>query len=238
MIAKHLFLPVALIALCTCAAGSSVAAADTGEGGTSLKHPVHGHKADPIISSMYLPGMGLPAEWSIGDITFPDSYPPLSSLTEEEKYIIVGSRSSAWRTDSGLADWAGQIYSIVSRYYEQYGKVPDVLTPEAVRSIRGLESYPEDGLCEFLNPLTDEWPRLNAVSPSPGDVYIRPLTREEMDFYSSQVPTYRDIWFRGRQYDPECDEYIDAQLTGKVFYLRVYGWSGVILANFMYSWTV
>lgn len=216
----------------------AIASAATGEDGAALEHPVHGHDADPIITSMYVPGMGLPAEWSIGDLTFPDSYPPLASLTEEEKYMIVGSRSSAWRSDSGLADWAGQIYSLVSRYYQQFGKVPEKLTPEVVRSIKGFSNYPEEGLCEFLNPLTDEWPRLRSETHSPGDVYIRPITREEMDFYSSQVPTYRDVWFHQRQYDPECDEYIDAEPQGPVFYLRIYGHSGVIFASFMYSWTV
>lgn len=210
----------------------------TGTGGKALLHPVHGHNADPAINGMYTPSQGFPSTWSIGDITFPEDYPALSSLTEEEKYIVAGSESSAWRSDAGLADWAGQVYSIVSRYYDQYGIVPDELTPNVIRSISGMDRFNEEGLCEFLNPLTDEWPKLSAATPSPGDVYIRPLTREEMDFYSSQVPMYRDIWFKGRQYDPECGDYIDASLVGKVFYMRVYGWNGVIFANFMFSWTV
>jgi len=203
-------------------------------------HPVHGHKANPIFDSLYGPGHGYPADYSMGDITFdgPGNHPPASSLTNEEKYIIAGSVTSDYASDGGLSAWTSTIFAIVDAYYSQFGTIPDVLTDVEIRKIDGMQSIGDSNLREFLNPLTDQWPRLKATTASPGDVYIRPLTIDEMHHYAELSPNLKDDWFNGQSVNSETGEPAPAELTSHVYYMRIYGWNGVIFNNFQYRLAV
>jgi hypothetical protein len=230
-----LILAASVFAAITAWHGTALTATD--ENGAKLTHPVHGHKARSFIKYIYGPDHGHPSSWSQGDITFPESYPPVSALTEEEKYIIAGSDSSAWSRTAGLCDWVNSTQSMVAKFYDQYGYVPDQLTPAIVRSIQGMEQFGDENLRQYLNPLTDEWPKLKAAAPSPGDIYIRPLTADEISHYAGKSKNCRDIWIDGRWKDPSTGEYVPVKLDGKVYYMRVYGWNAVIYANFVFGFT-
>ena len=205
--------------------------------GLKLVHPVHGHKPSSNFDLVYGPGHGLSSAWTRGDLIFPEAFPLASTLSVEEKYIVAGSESSDWSETVGLCDWAGAIESIVARYYTQFGHVPEQLTPEVIRSISGYENIGDENLREYLNPLTDAWPRLSVASPSPGDAYMRPLAPDEITFFGSKMDLYKDVWLDHRFLNPGTGEYEPASLEGPVFYMRIYGWRDVVFANFMFAWT-
>jgi len=209
-------------------------------GAAQWTHPVHGHEANSIFDSVYGEHNGYPAEYSMGDITFdgPGNHPPASSLTAEEKYIVAGATTSDYGSDAGLQPWTSAIFGIVNNYYSQYGTIPATFTDVEIRKVRDMENASDSNLREFLNPLTDQWPRLNAATPSPGDVYIRPLSLDEMRHYAQLVPSLNDAWFNGRSISTETGELASAELTSQVYYMRVYGWNGVIFNNFQYALSV
>lgn len=203
-----------------------------------MRHPVHGHLGSHLIDLVYGPGHGLPASWSSGDLVFPESYPLASTLSEEEKYIIAGSASSEWDSQRGLNAWSNNVYSVVSKYYDQYGTVPAQLTPAVLRSIAGFESMPAENLREFLNPLTDTWPRLDARTAAQGDVYIRPLTQAEVGHFAGKSERYKRTFIERKVSDPQSGEVRPIELHGEIFYMRVYGSQGIIFANLMYTYTL
>jgi hypothetical protein len=198
-------------------------------------HPVHGHKAHSI-DHMYDEDGGLPASWSYGDITFTNKRAPVALLSEEEKYMIAGASSSELRA-VGLLPWETVIFIAVDRFYEKYGYVPSVLTPDVIRSIPGKERLAEKELEEYRNPLTDEWPRLDAKTPSPGNLYVKHLSKDEMQHFAEKAINWELEWFGHKKYMGEEKGYVAADLSSEVYYFRMYGAHGILCENFQYRMT-
>jgi len=197
------------------------------------EHPIHGHQANPRFDDIYCPDRTYPVEWTTGDLTFVEKLPEPSSLTEEEKYIIAGSVSSAYSNKAGLAPWKAAILSIVTRHYNEYGFVPGQLTPDVIRRISGCAKMSDDQLDEFRNPLTDEWPLIQARQHSPGDVYMRALKEDEILHFAKLNPAFEMMWIENRHYNPETNkDDLYLKPSGPIFYMRIYGWSEVIHNSF------
>jgi hypothetical protein len=194
-------------------------------------HPVHGHEARG--TEAYGPGMGLAESLSRGDLFFSNDWPEFDELSEEEQYIISGSVSSRYSSNAGLVPWTTVIFSLVSQFYDAHGYVPDVLTPDMIRSIPGHAPLTDDQLDEFRSPITDDWPRLKESSFSRGNIYIRPLDAGEMEEIASLVPRLQRAWY-GNELRVEGGK-VPVNLLTKVFYLRVYGDSDVIYTNLIYA---
>jgi hypothetical protein len=174
---------------------------------------------------------GLPSSWSFGDITFTNDKAPEANLTEEEKYMIAGAESSSLR-EGVLLPWETMVFVAVDRFYDKYGFVPTQLTSDVLKVIPGMEHTSDAALEEYRNPLTDAWPRLDAVVASPGDIFVKRLTSEEMKHYAGLADTLKSDWYGTRTF-PGTDK-APMRLTSGVYYFRMYGWHGVICENFQY----
>jgi len=195
------------------------------------KHPADGHPID----GAWMDCWGYPAaELSYDDITFMDKsvYPDFDSLSQLEQYMIMGVKSSERRADAGLPPWSTTISTWAMKYYDAYGEIPEVLTPDVVRTIPGYESYKDEWLEVECNPLTGEYPRLKAVEHSPGDCYLRILTEDEVDYFVENGLSY----LRPSPHGHELDEYIpslgSSERVTPVCYMRMYGYEGVLSNGF------
>jgi hypothetical protein len=103
------------------------------------------------------------------------------------------------------------------------------LTPDLLRQIPQLSQASDEFLSIYSNPLTGGWPRLNATSPSPGDLFIKPLDQEEMRYYANKSRTYTAQWYKGIEPGSPTPH---KKLDGKVWYVRMYGLHGVLCEQF------
>ena len=187
------------------------------------KHPAEGH---PVMDYWWVENCHFPpAALSINDLTFmpEDEYPDYDSLTQLELYMLFGVQSSARNANAELPPYSSTIFSWVMKYENAYGTVPDQLTPEVIRSIPGYEDIKDEWLTVERNPLTGEWPRLTAIEHSPGDFYFRALTDEEVVFFASNGFDYLLHPSGGK-----------AERTTPVFYMRMYGYDGVLSNGFKF----
>lgn len=193
-------------------------------------HPSYGYEPNSLRQTYGLPGHGLPASWTINDLVFLEDYPAAASLTSPEIYMITGSQGSSFGRD--LEPWYIVVQRHATNYYTKYGTMPDQLTPEVLAEIydTDVSSLDPELLDEIKSPLTGQFPRLNATQQSPGDLYIRPLTSDEMMFIGNQSQWNYDIWINHQSRDVETGEVEYIDLLG-VFYTRVYGLNDVILVD-------
>jgi hypothetical protein len=170
----------------------------------------------------------LAPECSIGDITFTRSFPDPSTLSSEELYILSGSTGSA--LGHPLKPWRKDVSRLVQALHVNLGYIPDQLTEELVRSVVCESSQVDDLWVEqFKSPLTGEFPRLDASEFSPGDLYIRALSEQEKQHIASFIDIYYSFWYDSAWFNPEEDMWEKAELSGDVYYVRIYGWNDVLI---------
>jgi len=189
-------------------------------------HPAAGH---PIAGEWHDEWHYPDASLSMGDLTFMprEEYPVFDELTQLEQYMLLGVKSSARSAEHGLMPWTDQIVSWVNKFHREYGYVPEQLTPDVIRSIPGYEEYADEMFDAERNPLTGDWPRLQAAEFSPGDLYIRPLTEEEISYFAEHGEKHLR--------DPGSWTGDDSMVRiSPVYYARFYGLNGVICNGFQY----
>jgi hypothetical protein len=197
-------------------------------GATSVcfaKHPADGYP----IAGHWVEGAKFPdSSLSIGDLTFmPESeYPDYSKLTQLEQYMMFGVTSSDLSSHDGLPPYRSTILGWVCRCYEELGYIPDQLTPDVVRTLPGYENMKDEWLSIERNPLTGAWPKLTSVRHSPGDFCFRVLTDDEINFFVSNG--FQEL---RHPYSPDGG-YIERYTP--VFYVRMYGYDGVLGNGFSY----
>jgi len=179
---------------------------------------------------------GYPPEWSLGDIVFSPAYmkPAPEELTKIEKYIVAGTLSSANSPDVGHKPWRTELVLMTSRFYVEFGYIPEELSGNAIRMIPGYEDMTDEDLALYKNPITGEWPTLNATSQAPGDAYIRPLTMSEKAHFAELNPTWNERWFERILYDPARGCYRDIDYITPVYYVRIYGEEKVLVESLKY----
>lgn len=209
---------------------------------SAAEHPAQGGR--PMKCTFYEADTSpRPAE-SVGDLTFigRDDKPAWSALTQMEQYMLGGVEGRP-RTGKVMLPWHMEVYAVAARYWAEYGRLPDVLDESEIRRVPGFAEAQGVQIEELRNPLTGAWPRLNAVVPSPGDFYMRPLTDAEMQHFAELCPSYRRHWFEGKAFD--ADHYSagvpweqcwtrDRELATRPFYVRMYGSNGPILTMIEY----
>lgn len=222
---------VASVALClvvTCVFGVSPASA----------HPSDSYHPNELDSGYGADwGYGLFAEWGINDISFTQPYPDPSSLTPAERYIVAGATSTA--TDRPLSKrlhpWWRDICAVAMNYYYQQGRLPTQLDEEMVRATAAdSEGVSQAWVDLHRSPITGEFPKLNARMFSPGDVYVRILTEDEIQHFLALLPPLERLYNQHEMLGPQGD-WIKAHIVGDIYYVRVYGLHGVIWSNIQYD---
>lgn len=196
-------------------------------------HPAWGYPPNELPKGYGTAGWGLPDEMSYGDITFSAPYPDPSTLSDSEKYIISGTQSS--EKGGGLAPWRRAIFNAVNGIYVNTGNVPPELTPGLLSAVMDVNEATASGsIDQFRSPITGEFPRLDASYFSPGQVYIHLLTEGEKQYFAGTYQVYQDNWFDGISRNPATGEMMPIEITGGVFYIRIYGESDVIYEGIEY----
>lgn len=201
--------------------------------GTAFAHPSDGYPARPLQSGYGEPDYGFPSSFSFNDITFVQ-YPQANTLSEQEKYMLSGTSSGPW--GYALPAWYISVFQAVQTYYKKHQVIPASFSPEMfLEFVADPSSIQQDYLDLFKSPLTGDWPLLNAQSYSPGNMYIRVLTEDEMQYYADLNPVFQELWFDGvfRKGDGTFE---NVKMISNVFYVRVYGLNGVIYNGLLYGW--
>lgn len=200
----------------------------------SLAHPSDGLTANEPRA--YLGGFPSSLSWGTFQFIDASNKPPLNSLSKTERYMLAGATGNG----KDLAAWYLSVFLAANRYYVQFGSIPDVLTDSEIRRITEMEEASDQQLDELRNPITGQWPKLKATSPSPGDLYMQPLTIDEMHHFADLVPQWQKEWFEGRTFDtqrlldtqdPDSSYTQQCTLFGAPFYIRLYGTNGVLLTT-------
>jgi hypothetical protein len=183
---------------------------------STWEHPFTGHGPLLKVSAVYHPEHAA-TEMSSGDITFTAPKPPVASLTPAEIYMVAGSKGSNLPGGEDLDPWVGQTIRMIMNLERVNGSLPNVLDDSAIRSIPYYKDWPSAELDVYRNPLTGAWPRLDAIQPSPGDMYVRKLTESEKQTFARKL-NQEDVWMKTS--GP------GKHLCSPVYYHRVYGWNG------------
>lgn len=174
-------------------------------------------------------GPGLTSELNRGDLAF---YAPFdnTNLSDVEKVMIVGGSYAGSR----IRPWHKEVVMQCRTYYTKHHSVPSALTPDVLAETLRLDKDEAEALTFFRNPFSSDWVRCSQSTPSPGDIYCRPLSSEETRHVAQQEDVLAMV-LRGES--PHGGG--KAQLDGDVWYVRVYGQDGrVIFAGLDYAWLV
>jgi len=198
-------------------------------------HPASGQVTGEPDQAYGTADYGFPAEYSRGDLTFGSAYPAVDALMPPERYMLAGTvGASNGDSSESLPAWITSIEEFCINYLELKNELPSQLTADALITVHGAGNQSSVDHSLMLNPITGKAPRLDAVMFSPGDLYVRVLSTEEMDYYSARNTELRDLWIEGTYSDPATGRTGRIRLESPVFYVRAYGMQGVIYENFAY----
>lgn len=197
---------------------------------------VHAHISDgyepKTVHESYSHSRPYSAECEINDLTFP-AHPSRDDLTQTERYMIRGTKTGPW--NSGLPTWWMRVARIAMAYHEKFDSIPPVLTRQEFLDVMEGSNIPDTArIQEYYNPVTNEWPRLDATEFSAGDLYMRPLTQAEKEHIALHDDHFRNLWQKNQVYDTVG--YVPIELLTDIYYVRVYGESGVIHSQLYYQY--
>jgi hypothetical protein len=177
-------------------------------------------------------GATLPMEASQGDLDFRMDLRSARDLSATEKFMLAGGKNRS--TGKVARPWVDQVLMFCHAYHQRHGSAPRSVTPEVIAECSSGLSVQEAAQKRLLqNPFTGEWPQIDSVQGSEGNLYARPLTaleRQQMAEHDGVL----GLVLKGT--DPVTNQN-SVKLQGEVWYYRVYGQSGrVIYAGLHYNW--
>jgi hypothetical protein len=167
-----------------------------------------------------------------GDLTFGSCQLTVDDLTPAELYIVFGACGSSYGTGNQLLPWYHDVFMMANAIKSHTGELPSALSAESInQTVVGNSN--NSRLEHFKSPITGDFPRLDDVNFSPGQVYLRELTEPEMRQFASLSPEYQELWFDGVVTDPDTGEILEyLEPVCKVYYIRVYGEREVLVETF------
>lgn len=198
-------------------------------------HPASGQITGDPDQAYGTAGYGFPAEYSRGDLTFGSAYPAVDALMPPERYMLAGTLGVRnGDANEKLPAWITSIEEFCIEYIASMNELPSQITADTLIAIHGAGSQSSKDQALLLNPITGKAPRLDAIAYSPGDLYVRALSSDEVDYYASRNLVLRDLWINGIYKDLDTGRSGKVSLVSPVFYVRAYGVQGVIYENFAY----
>jgi len=202
----------------------------------AAEHPANGREIAELPSDYGTAEFSLPSGWSYGDLTFGGPFPAANELMPPEQYMLAGTKPTSDRADDALPAWIDAVAEFCLDYHSTFNTVPTVLSSDVVTQLcqqQGRSLTAVDKTLSF-NPLTGNAPRLDAQQQAPGDLYVRALTAEEMQYYAQRRPALYDAWYGGLTTDPATGRQSRVKLLTGVLYVRAYGSTGVVYENLVY----
>jgi hypothetical protein len=201
------------------------------------EHPANGQLTCEVDAAYGTEQYGLPAAWGTGDLTFGGPYPKPAELSAAERYMLAGTYASNGASGQSLAPWVEMVQQLCLDYSERAGQLPALVSPAMVATAKGVSEsglQPEQ-LALYLNPFNGEFPRLDAAQFSPGDLYVRTLTEDEMRRFAQLNPVLGERWLEGQYREPGTGRLGRVSLQGGVLYIRAYGEHGVLYEQLAYE---
>jgi hypothetical protein len=198
-------------------------------------HPSQGYQPREVHPQYGESNFGFDSDMNFGSITFAE-LPSKDALTDKEKYILAGTTDSKF--GHPLEAWYSKVVRVAAAYWYKRHTLPAVLDEAAIMEAYGDNSLGvnQDLYAEMRNPVTGEFPTINAETFSAGNLYIHILTPAEVSHFAELVPLYHMHWSEGVDSNPITGEEKEIELASPIMYVRVYGETGVIQNHIMYSW--
>jgi hypothetical protein len=207
------------------AAAASVAAA----------HPSDGYEPGTPWPEYGMKNLGLPAEASLGQLTFTQPYGQPAELTGKEKYYLFGTTSSS--TGYPLGAYYMDVMEVVYRLYNINGYLPSKLSEKEVADSLGLAVSEVDQLYmdTLRSPITGDFPSLDCASFAPGQFFVQVLNESEIKHFSQYLSILKGLYYNGEWWDDRNSQWQPGKLLGSVMYVRVYGERGVIYEQIYFA---
>jgi hypothetical protein len=181
-------------------------------------------------------GYGNPSNWTLKDMTFGSPRPSRETLTKAERYMLAGAEMDG----KFYQPWYLDVLDVVRAYESQTGIAPRSLSSDVMTTVIGSDWANSRLGKRLVSPISGKLPALNAESFSAGDLYIRPLSADEVNFYASPARHSRlfEIVKDGKLTKRLEDGTYSTRpvaLMGKVWYVRMYGIDKTIYENIIFS---
>jgi hypothetical protein len=176
----------------------------------SAADPLAGIDVNPVPKWFKEGSRSMSAAKNTGEIKFYGNPDP-AKLTLAERYLLFGAMSKDGRITI-RPQWE-MVRMIATVHEARHGQLPGAMDAAMINAAYS-ELLDDASVAEYRNPITGEFPRIDAVEFSPGDMYFKRLTPEELAAVLG---------------DP-TDMPADAA-AGKAYYVRVYGEKDVILSK-------
>jgi hypothetical protein len=200
---------------------------------TAGAHPSDAYEPRGLPAAYGTEGYAYGSRFNFAEIIFQEQFPDPDALTDEEKYIVSGTAVSS--NGDGMPAWNLEIFMMLERYERIHGYLPTVLDEEAIRSVLGDTTVSSSFFDKFRSPLTEEFPRVDALDFSPGDIYCRKLTENELDNIAQIDPYILGLVDHGEWVNPETGQTESAHFATGVYYIRIYGWNDVIYESIQFG---
>jgi hypothetical protein len=204
-------------------------------GNTALADAHPADEFQPLDFPAYDRLMG-DSNWNSGELKFysPDERPSFSQLNNIEKYMVAGGIDP----ETGIAHtaWRKQMLTTAREYYLKFGEIPSELSVENLQALSGNPDIEQFYLSMCENPIQNRATKLQEQEFSPGDMYIKVLSKEEMIYLSYISPYFKKIFGLNIDANPEMggEETVMPDINGPVLYYRVYGEQEVLMSGIFY----
>jgi len=202
----------------------------------AFAHPSDGYPTQDLHSCYGTDSYGLGPEYDVNDLYFVKPLPDPDTLSNAEKYILAGLTQDG--PGNMRRPYYTEICEAVFGYYLKTGEILPAVSAEMHAELicGGPDKLTAEMLEPMKSPITGEFPRLDATAFSPGDFYIRPLSKEEVAYIASKSDSLKALWFDGVLEDPIDGNDQQVRLIGDtILYVRVYGENEVILTKLYYE---
>lgn len=190
--------------------------------GVSYAHPAEEIEASEFPSYDFIAG---DSSWNVGEMKFYslEERVPYENLTDLEKYMLAGGVNP--QTGERFGSWHMSVLREIRTYVMNHGSVPESLTLEVLNDNVSPWEYPTEGWEWLKNPLSDKAVRLSETIPSPGNMFVKVITKEEKIKLSFLHPSFKQAFGLNIDQNPDLGGELDTmpEIEGPVLYWRLYG---------------
>lgn len=195
-------------------------------------HPSTAYVAQPVAPRHLTAGDRPQEAWQNG-LSFRPCEKHAGELSSAERYILRGLQPTHGGSGQPEA-WKTKILMFAHAYCSRYGSVPPELSPETLEQIGMGGSGFEERVAWHKSPISGDFPRFDSQDFTPGGVYLRVLSADEVHFQAQWDSNLAGLVTVGKSIGSEAGSKQDALLLNPVLYYRFYGESGLLSEGISY----
>lgn len=130
--------------------------------------------------------------------------------------------------------WISEINMFLIGHYDRHGRLPAAMTREMLdETMYGGGPMPDRLLKWYRSPITGEFPSFSAAEFTPGGVYARILTKEEVHKLARFDASLAGLVTSRKMVGPD-GEVVDGRVLSPVLYYRYHGETGLLKEGYSY----